>query len=130
VREWTGFSRLTIRLLVFVTTGGDCLCGSAAVTSTPYICQMIRGSIWRGRGMIMTGENRRFQRKTCSSATSPTAYPTWTTLGANPVLRDEKPATNRPSTRQLTVACCCEQSSTEGGQIIVSPCYCSSDEAR
>jgi hypothetical protein len=45
-------------------------------------------------GMILTGENRRTQRKTCPSATSSTTNPTWTDPGANPGLRGERPATN------------------------------------
>jgi hypothetical protein len=41
-----------------------------------------------------TGENRRTLRKTCPSATLSTTNPIWTGPGANPGLRDEKPATN------------------------------------
>jgi hypothetical protein len=45
-------------------------------------------------GMILTGENRRTLRKTCPSATLSTTNPTWIDPGANPVLRDERLATN------------------------------------
>jgi hypothetical protein len=45
-------------------------------------------------GMILTGENRRTQRKPCSSATLSTTNPTWIDPGANPELRGERPATN------------------------------------
>jgi hypothetical protein len=45
-------------------------------------------------GVIMTGENRRTQRKSCPSATLSTTNPTWIDPGANPGLRDERPATN------------------------------------
>jgi hypothetical protein len=44
--------------------------------------------------MILTGENRRTQRKTCPSATSLTTSSKWTDPSANPVLCDEKPATS------------------------------------
>jgi hypothetical protein len=44
--------------------------------------------------MILTGENRRTRRKTCTSATLSITNPTYTALGANKGLRDEKPATN------------------------------------
>jgi hypothetical protein len=45
-------------------------------------------------GMILTGENRRTQRKTCSSATLSTTNPTWIEPGANPGLSGERLATN------------------------------------
>jgi hypothetical protein len=45
-------------------------------------------------GMILTGENRRTQRKTCPIATLSTTNPTWIDPGANPGLRGERPATN------------------------------------
>jgi hypothetical protein len=48
-------------------------------------------------GIIMTGENRRTQRKTCRSAILSTTNPTWTEPGANPGIRGERPATNRLS---------------------------------
>jgi hypothetical protein len=41
---------------------------------------------------ILTGENRRTQRKTCHSATLSTTYPTWIDPGANP--GGKRPATN------------------------------------
>jgi hypothetical protein len=44
--------------------------------------------------MILTGENRRTRRKTCSGATLSTTNPTWIEPGANPGLRSERPATN------------------------------------
>jgi hypothetical protein len=47
--------------------------------------------------MILAGENRRTQRKTCSSATLSATNPPWTNPGANPGIRIEKPATNRLS---------------------------------
>jgi hypothetical protein len=47
--------------------------------------------------MILTGENWRTQRKTCSSATLSTTNPIWLDPGANPGLRDDRPATNRLS---------------------------------
>jgi hypothetical protein len=43
---------------------------------------------------ILTEENRRTRRKTCSSATLSTTSLTWIDLGANPGLRGEGPATN------------------------------------
>jgi hypothetical protein len=45
-------------------------------------------------GMILTGENRRILRKTCPSATLSTTNPIWIVQGANPGLRDERPATS------------------------------------
>jgi hypothetical protein len=39
-------------------------------------------------------ENRRTRRKTCPCASLSTTNPTWIVLGANPGIRDEKPATN------------------------------------
>jgi hypothetical protein len=47
--------------------------------------------------MILTGENRKTRRKTCSSVTLPTTNPTWADLGANQGLHCEKPETNRLS---------------------------------
>jgi hypothetical protein len=44
-------------------------------------------------GMILTGENRRTRRKTCSSATLSATNPTWTNAG----LRGEKSAATRLS---------------------------------
>jgi hypothetical protein len=46
---------------------------------------------------ILTGESRRTQRKICPSATLSTINPIWIYTGANPVLRGERPATNRLS---------------------------------
>jgi hypothetical protein len=43
---------------------------------------------------ILTGENRRTRRKTCSVAILSTTNPTWIDPGANPGLRGERPATN------------------------------------
>jgi hypothetical protein len=45
-------------------------------------------------GMILTGENRRTQRKICPSATLSTTNPTWIDPGANPGLRGERPVTD------------------------------------
>jgi hypothetical protein len=45
-------------------------------------------------GMILTGENRRTRRKTCTSATLSTTNPTWIDPGANPGLCGETPSTN------------------------------------
>jgi hypothetical protein len=45
-------------------------------------------------GMILTGENRRTRRKTCTSATLSTTNPTWINPGANPDLHGEMPATD------------------------------------
>ena len=47
--------------------------------------------------MILTGENRRTERKTRPSAILFTTDPTWTDLGLNPDLRGERPATKRLS---------------------------------
>jgi hypothetical protein len=44
--------------------------------------------------IILTGENGRTRRITCPSATLSTTNPTWMDPGANPGLRDERPATN------------------------------------
>jgi hypothetical protein len=43
---------------------------------------------------ILTGENRRTQRKTCPNATLSTTNPTWIDPGVNLGLRGERPATN------------------------------------
>jgi hypothetical protein len=48
-------------------------------------------------GIILTEENRRTRRKTCSSATLSTTNTTWIDTGANPGLRGERPATNHLS---------------------------------
>jgi hypothetical protein len=48
-------------------------------------------------GMILTGENRRTERKTCPSATLSTTNPTWIVLGANSDLRVGRPKTNHLS---------------------------------
>jgi hypothetical protein len=45
-------------------------------------------------GMILTGENRRTRRRTCSSAILSTTSPTWIDPDANPGLCGERPATN------------------------------------
>jgi hypothetical protein len=45
-------------------------------------------------GMILTGENRRTQRKTCPSATLSITNPTWIDPGANLGLSGEMLATN------------------------------------
>jgi hypothetical protein len=57
-------------------------------------------------GITFTGENRKTRRKTCPSATLPTANHTRTNLGANPGLHDERPETNRMRhiTRVIVVA--------------------------
>jgi hypothetical protein len=47
--------------------------------------------------MKLTGENRSTRGKTCPSATLSTTNPSWSDLGSNPVLRCERPATNRLS---------------------------------
>jgi hypothetical protein len=47
--------------------------------------------------MKLTGENRSTRGKTCPSVTLSITNPTWTDPGSNPVLRDERPATNRLS---------------------------------
>jgi hypothetical protein len=44
--------------------------------------------------MILTEENLRTWRKTCPSATSSTTNAIWTDPGMNPVLWDERTATN------------------------------------
>jgi hypothetical protein len=48
-------------------------------------------------GMILTGENRRTQRKICPSATLSTTNPTWVDLGFNPGLCGERPVTSANS---------------------------------
>jgi hypothetical protein len=48
-------------------------------------------------GMILTGENRRTRRKTCTSVSFSAINPTWIDPGAKPGLRGESPATNRLS---------------------------------
>jgi hypothetical protein len=45
-------------------------------------------------GMILTRENRSAQRETCPSATLCVINPTWTGLGSNTPLRDERRETN------------------------------------
>jgi hypothetical protein len=47
--------------------------------------------------MKLTGKNRSTREKNYPSATLFTTNPTWTDPGSNPGLRDERPATNRPS---------------------------------
>jgi hypothetical protein len=47
--------------------------------------------------IILTGENRRTRRKTCTSATLSTTNPTWTDPGPNPGSRGNRPATYRLS---------------------------------
>lgn len=47
--------------------------------------------------MIPTGENWRTRSKPCHISTLPTTNPTWTGLGSNPSLRDERTTTNRMS---------------------------------
>jgi hypothetical protein len=44
--------------------------------------------------MILTGEYRRTQRKSCPSTTLSTINPTWTALGVNLGVHDERPLTN------------------------------------
>jgi hypothetical protein len=63
------------------------------LTGPLSIPRMIHEWIWSSGGMILTGEKRRTRRKTCPSAILFTTNPTWTVLGATPVLRVEKPAT-------------------------------------
>jgi hypothetical protein len=46
-------------------------------------------------GMILTGEPKNSEKKTCPSATLCTTNPTWTDPGAKPGLCGERPATNR-----------------------------------
>jgi hypothetical protein len=48
-------------------------------------------------GMILAEKTEELGEKTCPSATLSTTNPTWIDLGANPVFRDVKPATNRLS---------------------------------
>jgi hypothetical protein len=48
-------------------------------------------------GMMMTGENRRTRELTCPSVTLFITNPTGIDPGANPVLRDVRPATDRLS---------------------------------
>jgi hypothetical protein len=46
--------------------------------------------------MKVTGKYRSTQgEKTCPSPTLSTTNPTWTDLGSNPIVRGERPATNR-----------------------------------
>jgi hypothetical protein len=44
--------------------------------------------------MILTGENPRTQTEPCPSTALSTTNPTWTDPDANPILRDDRPATN------------------------------------
>jgi hypothetical protein len=44
--------------------------------------------------MILTGKEKSSKRKPCSSVTLPTTHLTWTGLGSNPMLRNEKSATD------------------------------------
>jgi hypothetical protein len=55
-------------------------------------------------GMILTGENQRTLRRTCSSATLSTTNPTWTDLGINLGLHGEWLATNYLSHDMVYVA--------------------------
>jgi hypothetical protein len=43
--------------------------------------------VWSTGGMILTGEIKSTQRKTCPSATLSTTYLTWKGLGSNPSVR-------------------------------------------
>jgi hypothetical protein len=72
------------------------LCGTAAANGPIAHPQMIYEWIWSIGRIILAGETRRIRRKTYPSATSSTINPTWTELGANPDLRGEEAATNRP----------------------------------
>jgi hypothetical protein len=49
----------------------------------------------RGDGMILTGQNRITLRGICPNATLSTTNLTWTEVGSNACLLDERPATNR-----------------------------------
>jgi len=52
--------------------------------------------VWNIDGIIMTGESGSTGRKTCPNATLSTTNFTWTNLGLNRGLRDERPATKSP----------------------------------
>jgi hypothetical protein len=65
-----------------------------AVTNGHIVLSPRYMSLESDGGMILTGEDGRTRRKTCSNATLSTTNPTWIDLGANPCLRGEKPATN------------------------------------
>jgi hypothetical protein len=79
-----------------ITTGCDYVFVELRPLTGPFpMPQMMHELIWSSGGMILTGENRRTRRETFPSATSSTTNPTWTTLGSNPGLSGEKPATNR-----------------------------------
>jgi hypothetical protein len=47
--------------------------------------------------MILTGRKCSARGKTCPNSTSSTAFPTWTELGSNTVIRSEMSAINRLS---------------------------------
>jgi hypothetical protein len=55
-------------------------------------------------GMILTRENQRTLRRTCPSATLSTTNPTWTDLGINLGLHDERLATNHLSHGMVYIA--------------------------
>jgi hypothetical protein len=51
---------------------------------------MIQGWIWSCGGILLTGENRRTERKACPSTNLSTTCLTWTALDKNLGLCDEK----------------------------------------
>jgi hypothetical protein len=63
-------------IIVAVTMGWDCLCGTGPLTGPLSIPQTIYEWIWSSGGIILTGENRRTRRETCPSATLSTTNPT------------------------------------------------------
>jgi hypothetical protein len=71
-----------------------CVCGTVTANGAIVHLQMTHEWIWNSGEMILTGEQRRTGGKAGFSATLFTTNPKWTALGANPVLRGEKPATD------------------------------------
>jgi hypothetical protein len=81
---------------LYITMGWDYVSELLPLTDILFIPGWYM-SVENDSGMILTGQNRRTQRKTCPSATSSTANPTSTDQGANSELRGERPVTNRLS---------------------------------
>jgi hypothetical protein len=62
----------------------------------------INPCVWRNDGMTVTRENENTKTKSCRSDNLPTTNPARASLGSNPGLWDDRPATNRLSHRAFT----------------------------
>jgi hypothetical protein len=89
--SWGGTGGRCVGLTTLPPSCADCLKNLGASTSwiPRGLPRPVMGLLFTN-GNILTGENRSTRRKPCSSATNPT----WTGLGFNPGLRDDRPASN------------------------------------